>query len=165
MAIARVRFSMMLGFWIAVGSMQVSLAQIFTAASDSTDGGVTQADIVGNEPGEVKQTSWPSISMPQIKMPQMTMPNLWPSAENDRPALLGPVAVGASKVSQGSKKAWEGMKGMFSTSAGEEASSAPAVAKQPRPSMWKRLITRKPQKSEPGPQTVGEFMSQKRMNP
>ena len=121
----------------------------------------------------VNQVGWPSIPLPKITLPKLTMPKvtmpkmppLWPSEANgDSPALLAPFAAGFSKVSSGSKKAWEGTKDMFAIFQGKgSASSAPKPPTQPKPSLWKRLTTRS---AEPEvPQTVGEFMKQPRLDP
>lgn len=172
MTIARIGFTTILSLGMIMGSAQISWGQLFGAGVESSTaelpaGEVQQAVGVEGDLGVVKQTSWPSIPLPSITMPQITMPRLWPSAEDDRPALLSPFIAGAAKVSEGSKKAWEGVKDMFSVSPSESTTDSPAASSQQKPSMWKRLISRSPQKErqDDGPLTVSDFLKQERLLP
>ncbi len=163
MTIVRFGFTILLGCCITTESVQTSWGQILAAGTESTGAGVQQAGGAADDLGAIEQTSWPSvllpkITLPKITFPEITMPRLWPSTEDDRPALLAPFVVGATKVSQGMKKAWEGTKDIFSAGSGNGTSPA-------KPSFWQRLISRAPADYDDGPQTVGEFMSQKRPMP
>ncbi|NOY41322.1 MAG: hypothetical protein GXP26_05740 [Planctomycetes bacterium] len=160
MTIARIGFTILLGCCIATESVQTSWGQILAVGAESTSVGVQQAGGAGDDLGVVEQTSWPSVLLPKITFPKITMPRLWPSTEDDRPALLAPFVVGASKVSQGMRKAWEGTKDIFSAGSGNGTSPAPRG-----PSFWQRLIGQASADYDDGPQTVGEFMSQKRPMP
>lgn len=100
---------------------------------------------------EVKQTAWPSIPLPKITLPTVTMP--------DMSVITAPVKSGYGKVSEGTRRAWEGTKEMFTFGQGN---SAPAARSQPQPSFWKRMFTSEPEKND-GPQTVGEWMAQPRL--
>lgn len=101
----------------------------------------------------VKQASWPSIPLPKITMPKVSMP--------DMSVVTTPVKAGYSKVAEGSKKAWEGTKEIFTFGNGN---SAPAARSQPKESIWKRMFSSEPDKKD-GPQTVGEWMAQPRLEP
>jgi len=172
MTITRFSFTMLLGCCFAIGPVQFSLAQILDAPSQTpptqstipqptTPAQVQQAGTVADELANVEQTSWSGFALPKI-----TMPKLWPSTVDDRPALLSPFVSGATKVSDGAKKAWEGTKDIFSVGASSETSATRAPSAPPQPSFWQKLIGRAPQKEfDDGPQTVGELMSQKRLLP
>lgn len=181
MAKTQAILALVVSWCLAAASTQLVCAQIINASIPQSDGGVKQAtgDFDDAElAGGIEQTGWPSIgwpkvtlptiTMPKITMPKLTMPKLpplWPSQSNGQsPALLAPFAAGFSKVSAGTKKAWEGTKELFSVAGGNSATkSSVSQATQPRPSFWERLVGR-PQEPQV-PQTVGEFMSQKRLDP
>lgn len=102
---------------------------------------------------EVKQTSWPSIPLPRITMPKIYMP--------DMSAITTPVKAGYGKVAEGTKKAWEGAKEIFTFGRDNSTSAAQT---QPKESIWKRMFSSEPEKND-GPQTVGEWMAQPRLDP
>ena len=118
------------------------------------------------EPAAAKPFGW--LQMPKVTMPKLTMPKIeMPKMPADP---LAPFKAGARKVGEGTKKAWEGTKEIF-TFGGEEKKSADAGstrfaphAKPEQPSLWKRLTTSAPAEPE-GPQTVAEFMAQPRLDP
>lgn len=160
--------------WVAMSSM--AHAQVFEKSA-SAPSQVTQAD--GNfSDGElaegVKQVGWPNIQLPKITLPKITMPTitlpklpaLWPSqADGDSPALLSPFIAGFSKLSAGTKNAWEGTKDMFNVFQRKgSAGGATRASSNSGPSLWQRLTTRSPKEPDV-PQTVGEFMSQARPKP
>jgi hypothetical protein len=152
-------FSVAIGFSFLVAQATLAEAQILPSLAPPPTGGVQQAGgavAAGEASGAVKQTAWPKITMPKVTMPKVTMPDL--------SKVLSPVSVGFEKVSTGSKKAWEGTKEMFSF--GKTNNPAPVSTTrttQPQQSIWNRLTGRAP---EPvAPQTVGEWMSQPRLDP
>jgi hypothetical protein len=102
---------------------------------------------------EVKQTAWPSIPLPKITMPKISMP--------DMSVITTPVKAGYGKVTEGTKKAWEGTKEIFTFGKDD---SAPTARSQPKEGFWKRMFTSEPDKND-GPQTVGEWMAQPRLDP
>jgi hypothetical protein len=81
----------------------------------------------------------------------------------DMSVVTGPVKSGYSKVTTGTKKAWEGTKEMF-TFGDNESSSQTAANAQPKEGFWSRMFSKEPEKPS-GPQTVGEWMSQPRLDP
>jgi len=111
--------------------------------------------------GPVEQTGWSGIPLPKVTMPKLTLPKL---AMPSMSSVTAPVKAGFSKVSSGTKKAWEGTKEIFSLGQSKPAAT-PGVrmSTQTKPSLWQRLIT-KPAEPQ-GPQTVGEFMKQPRLDP
>jgi len=169
----RVVLTLVLFLAVHWASTPLGFAQIIDAPSGNA---VTQAtgDFSDAELADgVEQVAWPNIAWPKVTLPKLTMPTimlpklppLWPSsAEGDSPALLSPFVAGYAKVSTGFKKAWEGTLDLFSVFQKRET-SAPAArsASKPRSSFWQRLTTRKQESKVP--QTVGEFMSQPRLNP
>jgi hypothetical protein len=104
--------------------------------------------------GEVQQAGWTGLPLPKITMPTITMP--------DMSSVTGPIKSGFNKVATGSKKAWSGAKEMFTFGQSDTSTINRATA-QEQPSFWQRLVGRN---TEPRvPQTVGEFMSQPRLDP
>ena len=163
-----------------LGLAQSVEAQVLNASIPQDDRGVQQAagNLDDTELSQgIRQVGWPSVSLPKITMPKITMPKitmpkitmpkfppLWPTGKEDEPsALLAPVASGFAKVSAGTKKAWEGTKEIFSVTKADSATSSAIPAAQPEPSFWQRLVGKPPEPK--GPETIGEFMSQKRLNP
>jgi hypothetical protein len=162
---------------IVAAQATVVEAQIINAPMPDATGNVQQA--VGTaEPKAhshgIMPTSWPSIPLPTITMPKLTMPKLtmpklsmpkWPTRpDGTYYSPFTPIVVGASKVSAGTKKAWEGTKEMFSFGGKEEASQPRLpTASQPQPSFWQRMTGHEPEPT--GPQTVAEWMSQPRLDP
>ncbi len=135
-------------------------------------GGVVTAQVSEKalaEPSGVKQTNWytlpmPKITMPKIEMPRFSMPSFGASggeSSADKPSMFAPLTAGAHKVSDGSKKAWEGAKDMFSFGRGHSDQKAPKPASNKGPSLWERMFT--PKEPE-GPRTVAEWMAQPRLD-
>lgn len=141
---------------LLIGQATSVHAQVYNPAAPQAPAGVQTAG-GANAPtaGAVEQTGW-GIPLPKITMPKITMPNMQ--------SVTGPIKSGFGKVSAGSKKALEGAKEMFSF-AKRPATSAQGTRStgQQKQSIWKRLITRQPEPQVP--QTVGEFMSQPRLDP
>lgn len=150
-------------FVLVVGQAAALEAQVFNAPtprSKTTDvqqagGGAT------SQAGAVEQTGWSGIPMPKLTMPKISMPKI---SMPDMSSVTGPIKSGFGKVSAGSKKAWEGTKEMLSFGKDDTRSTTVNRAtSQNQPSFWQRLTARN---TEPQvPQTVGEFMSQPRLDP
>ena len=110
-----------------------------------------------------EESDWPKLSMPKLSMPEIKVPKLkMPSMSK----VLSPVSIGYQKVSAGTKKAWEGTKEMLTFGGSQEkvkTASTGGNSSVSRQSLWKKLTTRN---QEPvGPQTVGEWMHQPRLQP
>ncbi len=157
---------------LVAGQVAVSHAQVINAPAAQPGVGVQQAGgpVAVAPTGAVEQTGWgplmpklamPKITMPKITMPKLTMPQMaMPSMD----AMTGPFKSGLGKVTSGTKKAWEGTKEMFTFGQNQSTSSTGRnVAGEQKPSFWNRLLAKQPEPR--GPQTVGEFMSQPRLNP
>lgn len=108
------------------------------------------------EDSEVRQTGWPSIPLPKITMPKVSMP--------DMSSITGPVKSGYQKVSTGTARAWEGTKEMFTFGGEESSPSGSRQSAQQKQGFWSKMFTSEPEPSS-GPQTVGEWMSQPRLDP
>lgn len=135
-------------------------AQVFNSSPAPSQTPVQPAGGAAATPtGEVQQTGW-GIPMPKITMPKITMPKIeMPKMET----VTGPFKSGFAKMSAGSKKAIEGAKEMMSFGRNESPPTGSRASRQKQPSLWQKLTARK---SEPQvPQTVGEFMSQPRLDP
>jgi hypothetical protein len=149
MTIARYLSHSSLALIFALATGEISSAQIFNAGENSSASNHTSMKM----DSEVKQSSWPSIPLPKITMPQVSMP--------DMSIITTPVKSGYDKVTAGTKKAWEGTKEIFTFGKGD---SAPARRSQPKASIWQRMFSTEPDKKD-GPQTVGEWMAQPRLEP
>ena len=159
----RIIWTLAAGFFLALVSMTV-MAQVIDAPTGRTDPGVQQAvdDLFsGEQEGAVQQTGWPSIPLPKLTMPKVLMTKM---TMPDMSSVLNPVTVGFGKVSAGTKKAWKGTKEMFAFGQSSETNSSGRVSSKPEQSFWKRLFTPTYEESA-GPQTVGEWMSQPRIDP
>lgn len=143
------RWSFMLVLWSA--TCTVSSAQIFTGSDD----GPTANPAVHKDPA-VQQTAWPSIPLPKITMPKVSMP--------DMSLITTPVKAGFGKITSGTKKAWEGTKEIFTFGKGDSNPSAGPQDSQPKKSFWGKIFSSEPEPQD-GPQTVGEWMSQPRLDP
>jgi hypothetical protein len=121
-----------------------------SATSDGMNGAGASATAEGASPwGWMKL---PKVTMPKISMPKVAMPKM--------PAdPLAPVKSSAHKVSEGTKKAWEGTKEMFTFGGTKKA--ADSSSQTAEPSVWSRMFggAEEPQP----PQTVADFMAQKRV--
>ena len=157
----------------ALGQSAVLSAQVMNPPAPQADGagqtaltgsGVRQAGGPAGsaQSGEVEQTGWGGIPLPKITMPKITMPKVsMPSMD----AVTAPMKSGFNKVTTGTKKAWEGTKEIF-TFGGQEDSDASSKYRSGTPenqSFWQRLTAQPPEPQ--GPQTVGEFMRQPRLQP
>ncbi len=145
----------------AVGHALVAQAQVFDTPTPQPNATVQPAGgPAAPQAGSVEQTGWgipmPKITMPKITMPKVTMPSM--------DAVTAPFKSGYSKMKDGSKKAFDGAKEMLSF--GKNSSTSTTINRasgNKKPSIWQKLIARP---SEPQvPQTVGEFMSQPRLDP
>lgn len=150
------KYCLLITLFVLVSSCTIDVyAQVFNAPPAQATADVQQA--VGATTAEsdaVEQTAWSGMPLPKITMPKITMPNM--------ESFTGPVKMGFGKVTSGTKKAWEGTKEMLTFGKGAESSNSQARG-QKQPSFWQRLLVRD---SEPQvPQTVGEFMSQPRLDP
>jgi len=154
---------------LVVGKPTPLRAQVFNPAAAQPNAaipqmGVQQAGGRANQAqtGAVEQTGWgismPKLTMPKLTLPKLTMPKLtMPSMAS----VTAPMKSGFSKVSSGTKKAWEGTKEMLTFGQNKSAPRAQTATTQ-KTSFWQRLIARP---AEPrGPQTVGEFMKQPRID-
>jgi hypothetical protein len=101
----------------------------------------------------------PTVTMPKLTMPKITMPKM--------PAdPLAPFKTSAKKVGDGTKKAWEGTKEMFAIGRGKPEEPAARVASQGEPpTLMQRMFGAKEEPKEEGPRTIGEWMSQPRIDP
>ena len=152
-----------IGFSFLAAEARKTEAQILPSMPPQSTSNVQQAggDVDGGASGEVQQTGWPKLTLPKVTMPKVTMPNL---SMPDMSKMLSPVSSGFQKISAGSQKAWAGTKEMFSFGKTQSASrTSNPRAKQPNQSIWQRLIGRSPEPA--APQTVGEWMSQPRLDP
>lgn len=155
MTIARQAFlSSLVLSYLFIAALPCS-AQLFGAQEDKTEshktvGGTPQM----REDPDVNQATWAGIPMPTLTMPKLSMP--------DMSSVTAPFKSGYNKVSAGTKNAWEGTKEMFSF--GNGANTQRANSSQRKQGFWERLTTPDPPKND-GPQTVGEWMSQPRIDP
>lgn len=131
-------------------SAQLFGGQEAKTESHKTVGGAPQM----HQDADVKQAGWGGIPLPKLTMPKLTMP--------DMSSVTAPFKSGYNKVTAGTKSAWEGTKEMFSFGGGSNAQQT--NSSQPKQGLWERLTTPDPPKND-GPQTVGEWMSQPRLDP
>lgn len=141
----------------AVGLLIASHEATPSRAAESPAGGAA-SDITPTE--EPAAGPWGWLKMPTITMPKITMPKM--------PAdPLAPIKTSARKVGDGTKKAWEGTKEIFTfggSKSAEPAGPAERVAsKGESPSLWSRMFGEKQAEPAEGPATVGEWMSQSRV--
>jgi hypothetical protein len=129
---------------------QDALAQATTAP------GVGASDITPTE--EPASGPWGWLKMPSITMPKVAFPKM--------PAdPLAPIKSSARKVSDGTKRAWEGTKEMFTFGGSKKEEPAARVATAGEsPSMFQRMFGGgSEEKPAQGPATVGEWMAQPRV--
>ena len=164
MVSSQVLFGMVVSCCLLVVQSAPVDAQILPALPPSPANGVQQAggDVTaGQSTVEVEQTSWPKITMPKITMPKITTPK---ATMPDFSKMMSPVNAGYQKVTAGSKKAWEGTKEMFPFGESSNPSTnTPPTTTLPKQSFLQKLIGRSPEPA--APQTVGEWMSQPRIDP
>jgi hypothetical protein len=131
---------------MALGWMQFARAQGVQAPAGSA------SDITPTE--EPAASPWGWLKMPTITMPKITMPKM--------PAdPLAPIKTSARKVSEGTKKAWEGTKELFTGGSKKDDPAARVASSGESPSLMQRMFGGEEEKNE-GPETVGEWMSQQR---
>jgi hypothetical protein len=141
---------LMIGTAFAVLAMSMTqLANAQGAPAQGAASDITPTEETGGGPW-----SWvkkPSFSMPKVSFPKMPADP------------LAPIKTSAKKVGDGTKKAWEGAKEMFTFGGSEEEPAGTRVATAGEaPSMWQRMFGKEEKKDE-GPATVGEWMNQKRV--
>ncbi len=168
----RIHFSLISSLCLAMGMTANLQAQILNSAQPATDEGVQQA--AESPSGKAKKSSilpasWSGIAMPKITMPKVSMPKIafpkWPTDDQGKAlSPLAPISAGAEKISSGTKQAWAGTKELFSFgSKKDDTQTSIASAQQTKPSFWQRMLAPAPEPD--GPQTVGEWMSQPRLDP
>lgn len=128
----------------------VMVLSIHSEVRAQTPGPATEATAgVGEEPA----TPWGWLKMPKFTMPKIEMPKM--------PAdPLAPLKNSARKVGDGIKKAGEGTKELF-TGGSKDPQTSPRTPDD-SPSLWQRMFGAKKEDPKEGPQTVAEFMAQKR---
>lgn len=134
---------------IAAGTSGTVLGQVSTDPSPGSS--------VDAEP-DADDSPWGWVKLPTITMPTITMPKM-----PEDP--LAPLKASARKVSEGTRRAWEGTRELF-TFGGEKQSPRPSsrVASKPQPSFWQRMFGGAEEEPQ-GPQSVAEWMSQPRLDP
>jgi len=137
-------------------------------ASAQTAGTATASDITPTEDekpaANTSPLGWvkmPTVTMPKLTMPKITMPKM--------PAdPMAPFRTSAKKVGDGAKKAWEGTKELFTFGGGKEAErpAARVASNGEAPSAMQRLFGggAKEEPVDEGPRTIGEWMSQPRVD-
>jgi hypothetical protein len=136
--------------------MALGWTQFSRAQAPGQGGTGSASDITPTE--EPAASPWGWLKMPTITMPKISMPKM--------PAdPLAPIKTSARKVGEGSKKAWEGTKELFTFGGSKKDDSATRVASNGEsPSMMQRMFGGgEEEKPAEGPATVGEWMSQKRV--
>lgn len=151
---------------LLMAASQIASGQLLNASTDqgpAANGAVFQHShaaetMTPSGSTDVRQAGWFNLPMPKVTMPRITMPKVtMPSMAST----FAPLAAGARTIGDGSKKAWEGAKGMLNFGRGQSTGRSPHAVKK-KPSMWKRMFTPK----EPdAPRTVAEWMSQPRLKP
>ncbi len=141
---------------ISLGAVQSSRAQAPSGATDAAMSDMASSDITPT--AEPASTPWGWMKLPSITMPKITMPKM--------PAdPLAPIKTSARKVGDGSKRAWEGTKEIFTFGGSKNEVPAERMASNgDAPSAWSRMFGGG-EKAKPaeGPATVGEWMSQSRV--
>ncbi len=111
----------------------------------------------GAAPPAEAESPWGWLKMPKITMPKIEMPKM--------PAdPLAPIKTSARKVGDGTKKAWEGAKELFTFGQKKPATTQPTeqLSSNPdQPSVWKRMFGGGEPEPQ-GPQTVADWMAQPR---
>ncbi len=137
------------GMILVVGSPRMAAGQI----APQTTVGQTTSDVTPT----AEPSAWSWIKMPKFTMPKIEMPKM--------PAdPLAPVKASARKVSDGTKRAWEGTKELFTFGGKGNATEQPTGRLASRPdqqSVWWRMFGGGEPEPE-GPQTVADFMAQPR---
>ncbi|HEX6963016.1 MAG TPA: hypothetical protein VF175_14195 [Lacipirellula sp.] len=139
------------------------LSAVFTAAAVAgQESAWGQAGATTPAPSDITPTEEPASSpWGWLKKPSITMPKLsFPKMPADP---LAPIKTSARKVGDGARKAWEGTKELFTLGGSKkDAPSARMASAGEAPSVWDRMFGGEEPKNE-GPATVGEWMSQPRV--
>jgi hypothetical protein len=135
--------------------LDISQSQL-TRAQAAPDGPAAGAEDITptEEPGAWGWLKKPSFTMPKVSFPKMPADP------------LAPIKSSAKKVSDGTKRAWEGTKEIFTFGGPKEKPQQQptrvASAGEP-PSIWQRMFGGDEAKKNEGPATVGEWMNQPRV--
>jgi hypothetical protein len=138
--------------WVVGLILAASMPHLAEAQTPSS----SPVGYVGESEVTPTPSPWGWLKMPKITMPKIEMPKM--------PAdPLAPVKNSARKIGDGTKRAWEGTKELF-TFGGSKTAEQPAarVASRPeQPSIWSKMFgSAEPETNEP--QTVADWMSQPR---
>lgn len=125
-----------------------------------------------------KKVSWPKLHMPELSKPRLpsalssakkpTEPSLNSWAQPPAPPKPGPLQSmknGANRVTAGTKSAWH--KTVAAVTPGDNSkkeTSARVAKRDTQPSLWQRMMGAKQPELQP-PQTVPQWMAQKRLDP
>ena len=172
MAISKYCLAIIASMTLMLGQVASATAQVLSPDAVTSISPTTPLETTptAETDPESKDGAWSKMSMPKMSLPKLSMPKLsmpsWPKNEDGiamspfTPITEG-MSAGARKISAGTKKAWNGTKGLFSF--GGEKKEQPQstyVAEKPRTSLWDKL---KGQPEEPQvPETMVEWMSQPR---
>ena len=149
--------------------------QLFKSTDASAADSSEEAPAKDEKKGGLIQVSWPSIpapkiSFPEIKPPTLSMPKVpMPWSKNgedeDKTSPFEPIESGARKVSDGTRQAWNGFKGLFKSKPKQQTSSRNKKKKESKhkSSLWQQMFAPEPEPQ--GPQTVSEWMAQPRLEP
>jgi hypothetical protein len=151
MEVVRVPF-----FALSLTAFAISAASRADAANPTS--AAEGAAAAAEETTPTPNSPWGWLQMPKVTMPKITMPKMPADA-------FAPVKASAKKVGDGTKKAWEGTKEIFTLGGKAEKPAAGAPAAAPKEPFWKRMFGGEEKKEPEGPQTVAEWMSQPRLDP
>jgi hypothetical protein len=149
MKVARVPFFAWTLTALAVAAVSHASAANPTSAAEGAEAAAQEITPTPNSP-------WGWLQMPKVTMPKISMPKMPENA-------FAPVKASAKKVSDGTKKAWEGTKEIF-TFGGKAEKPTPEAAAPPKEPLWKRMFGGEEKKEPEGPQTVAERMAQPRLD-
>jgi hypothetical protein len=143
---------------LVFGTLSIGLAMnapLEASAQTVTGAAADASDITPTE--ESGSGAWKWLKMPSITMPKITFPKM--------PAdPLAPIKSSARKVGDGTKRAWEGTKEIFTFGGSKkEQPSARVATAGESPSMFQRMFGGGEEKPAEGPATVGEWMAQPRV--
>jgi len=175
MPVSRILFVSAVSLGLFLISGVPSSGQILDASPNQQESDATKT----NEPESAADTeptasgilpaAWSSLQIPKVELPKMSlpeMPSLWTSDEENpssKPSIFAPLASGTRKLSEGSKKTWAETKHWFASRGQDlQTSNSTQASSRQEPSFWKRMFA--PKKEPVGPQTVGEWMSQERID-
>ena len=150
MEVARVPF-----FALTLTAFAISAVSRADAANPTS--AAQGAAAAAQETTPTPESPWGWLQVPKVTMPKISMPKMPANA-------FAPVKASAKKVGDGTKKAWEGTKEIF-TFGGKADQPAAAAAAAPKEPLWKRMFGGEEKKEPEGPQTVAEWMSQPRLDP